>query len=164
RMETAYLDQNGREYEVTKHISLLSLDPIALIKLRQTGQCEVAIPEVAFDLDYPGHYLRRIKSASLTIPCVTGPYTGVNCHLTLLNSAVRHRTGVAGGYARNDESGSDTRFRDSFGAIQSVVTSSGQNDSGLFEPNLRDERYLPFEGSGAISSWRLEMPSEIRQF
>jgi Tc toxin complex TcA C-terminal TcB-binding domain len=164
RMETAYLDQNRREYEVTKHISLLSLDPIALIKLRQTGQCEVAIPEVVFDLDYPGHYLRRIKSASLTIPCVTGPYTGVNCTLTLLNSSVRHRTGVAGGYARNGESGGDPRFRDSFGAIQSVVTSSGQNDSGLFETSLRDERYLPFEGSGAISSWRLEMPSEIRQF
>ena len=35
-----------------------------------------------------------------------------------------------------------------------------QNDSGLFEPNLRDERYLPFEGCGAISSWCLELPKE----
>jgi hypothetical protein len=164
RMETAYLDRNKREYEITRHISLRSLDPIALIKLRQTGQCEVAIPEMVFDLDYPGHYFRRIKSVSLTIPCVTGPYTGVSCTLTLLKSSVRHRTAVAGGYARNDESDSDPRFRDSFSSIQAVVTSSGQNDSGLFETSLRDERYLPFEGSGAISSWRLEMPSEIRQF
>jgi Tc toxin complex TcA C-terminal TcB-binding domain/ABC toxin N-terminal region/Neuraminidase-like domain/Salmonella virulence plasmid 28.1kDa A protein len=164
RMETDYFERNKREYEITKHISLLSLDPIALIKLRQTGRYEVAIPEEVFDLDYPGHYLRRIKSVSLTIPCVTGPYTGVNCTLTLLKSSVRHRPGAAEGYARNDDSDSDSRFRDSFGAIQSVVTSSGQNDSGLFETNLRDERYLPFEGSGAISSWRLEMPSEIRQF
>ena len=45
-----------------------------------------------------------------------------------------------------------------------MVTSSGQNDGGLFETNLRDEGYLPFEGAGAISAWRLEMPSEIRQF
>jgi len=164
RMEADYFERNKREYEITKHISLLSLDPIALIKLRQTGRYEVAIPEEVFDLDYPGHYLRRIKSVSLTIPCVTGPYTGVNCTLTLLKSSVRHRPGAAEGYARNDDSDSDSRFRDSFGAIQSVVTSSGQNDSGLFETNLRDERYLPFEGSGAISSWRLEMPSEIRQF
>ncbi|HWW37829.1 hypothetical protein, partial [Pedobacter sp.] len=30
---------------------------------------------------------------------------------------------------------------------------------------FKDERYLPFEGTGAISSWRLELPaSEIRQF
>ena len=50
------------------------------------------------------------------------------------------------------------------GAIQSVATSSGQNDSGLFEPNLRDERYLPFEGAGVISDWRVELPKEFRQF
>src|SRR5690606_4675807 len=39
-----------------------------------------------------------------------------------------------------------------------------QNDSGLFETNLRDERYLPFEGAGAISSWRLEIPNDIPAF
>ncbi len=26
------------------------------------------------------------------------------------------------------------------------------------------ERYLPFEGSGAVSEWQLELPSDIRQF
>ena len=36
--------------------------------------------------------------------------------------------------------------------VQSIVTSHGQNDSGLFELNFRDERYLPFEGAGAISN------------
>ena len=30
--------------------------------------------------------------------------------------------------------------------------------------NFRDERYLPFEGCGAISTWRLELPKEVRQF
>jgi hypothetical protein len=38
------------------------------------------------------------------------------------------------------------------------VTSSAQSDGGLFETNLRDERYLPFENSGAISEWQLELP------
>ena len=42
-----------------------------------------------FDLDYPGMYMRRIKNVSLTIPCVTGPYTGVHCRLTLLSSTTR---------------------------------------------------------------------------
>jgi len=32
-------------------------------------------------------------------------------------------------------------------------------DSGLFETNLRDERYLPFEHSGVISEWQLELPA-----
>lgn len=31
--------------------------------------------------------------------------------------------------------------------------------------NFRDERYLPFEGTGAISSWRLELPKkDLSQF
>src|SRR5690606_4475222 len=28
----------------------------------------------------------------------------------------------------------------------------------------KDERYLPFENNGAISNWRLELPTEVRQF
>ena len=114
-------------------------------------------------MDFPGHYLRRIKSVSLTIPCVTGPYSSVPCTLTLLNHSLRHNSNSAGNYARSIEN-DDPRFTDSFGAIQSIVTSSAQNDSGMFETNLRDERYLPFEGAGVISSWRIELPSEFRQF
>jgi hypothetical protein len=162
RMEVAYLDQHKREYEITKHASLAQLDPLALVQLRQTGACVVRLPEALFDLDYPGHYMRRLKSVSLTIPAVTGPYTGVNCTLTLLKSSVRHTNTLLGGqYARQE---GDTRFTDSLGAIQSIVTSSGQNDSGLFETNLRDERYLPFEGAGAMSEWQIELPAGFRQF
>ena len=53
----------------------------------------------------------------------------------------------------------DDRFVDYFGTIQSIVTSSGNNDSGMFETNLRDERLLPFEGAGAESTWKLELPA-----
>ena len=58
----------------------------------------------------------------------------------------------------------DTRFVDYFGTIQSIVTSSGSNDTGMFETNLRDERFLPFEGAGAESTWKLELPATFRQF
>lgn len=168
RMDAAYLDKNKREFETTKHVSLVQLDPVALIELRQTGVCEISIPEALFDMDYPGHYMRRIKSVSITIPAVTGPYTGVPCTLSLLKSSVRHKNtlrdvGNAKEYKRNLED-DDLRFTDHYGAIQSVITSSGQNDSGLFDPNLRDERFLPFEGAGVISTWRIEMPNEFRPF
>jgi hypothetical protein len=43
--------------------------------------------------------------------------------------------------------------------MKAIVAGSGRNDSGLFETNLRDERYLPFENSGVISEWRLELPA-----
>ena len=96
------------------------------------------------------------------MPCVTGPYVGVNCPLTLLKSSIRHDNRlISEKYLRQDV---DPRFTDNAGAIQSIVTSSGQNDSGLFETNLRDERYLPFEGSGAISDWHIRLPKDFRQF
>ena len=161
RMEMAYYDHNKREYEMTKHISLQQLNPNALLQLKATGSCEITIPEWLFDLDGPGHYMRRIKTVSLSIPCVTGPYTSINCTLSLLKSTVRQSPLLKDGeYDRDGRE--DDRFKDYFGAIQSIVTSSGQNDSGLFDTNLRDERYLPFEGAGAESRWKLELPGDSK--
>ena len=158
RMEMAYHDLNQREFELTKHVSLLQVNPLALIQLRVTGRCTVMLSEALFDMDGPGHYFRRIKTVAVSIPCVTGSYTSVNCTLTLLKSSIR-KTPVLrdGAYAREDAE--DDRFSDYFGSPQSIVTSSAQNDSGMFETNLRDERFLPFENSGVISEWQLELPA-----
>jgi hypothetical protein len=163
RLEMAYLEANKRELELTKHVSLARLDPRALLRLKATGSCEVEVPEWLFDMDSPGVYLRRLKTVALTIPAVVGPYAGIHCTLALLRSSVRVSPEAGDQYARN-AAGEDLRFRDFTGAIQQVVTSSAQNDSGLFETNLRDERYLPFEGAGAISRWRLELPIDLPQF
>jgi hypothetical protein len=163
RMEMAYHDYNKREYEMVKHVSLQQLDPNALLKLKATGSCEVTIPEWLYDMDCPGHYMRRIKTVSLSIPCVTGPYTSINCTLALTKSTLRISPIVGSAYKRSTET-DDIRFRDFYGTIQSVVTSSAQNDSGLFETNLRDERFLPFEGAGAESTWKLDLPADVRQY
>ncbi len=158
RMEMAYHDLNQREYELTKQVSLLQVDPLALLQLRTTGRCTVSLPEELFDMDGPGHYFRRIKTVAVSIPCVTGPYSSVNCTLTLLKSSIRKTQNLLEGeYARTGAE--DTRFSDHFGSLQSIVTSSAQNDSGLFETNLKDERYLPFENSGVISDWQLALPA-----
>ncbi len=161
RMEMAYHEMNEREYELTKHVSLLQVDPMALVTLRTTGQCVFSLSEELFDFDGPGHYFRRIKSVSLSIPCVAGPYAGVNCRLTLQRSRIRTSASLAAGYAENTaDSAGDLRFQTYRGRIQSVVTSSGQGDSGLFETNLNDERYLPFENSGVIATWELKLPGD----
>ena len=160
RLEIAYLDQNQRDYEITKSISLLMLDPMALINLKETGQCTVQFPEAFFDMDYPGHYLRRIKSLGMTIPCVVGPYTSVNCILTLASHKIRVNNMAADvkDYVK------DSHFVTNFAATESIATSSGQNDSGLFIVNFNDERYLPFEGAGVISTWQLSMPKDTNGF
>jgi hypothetical protein len=163
RLEMAYQENNRREYELTRHVSLARLDPIALLKLKATGAAEITVPEWLFDLDCPGQYMRRLKTVAVTIPCITGPFSGVHCRLSLLRSSIRTSSVAGPQYARNP-AGDDDRFRDYTGAIQSIVTSTAQNDSGLFELNLRDDRYLPFEGAGAISTWRLELPSDVPPF
>jgi hypothetical protein len=162
RMDAAYMDLNQREHELTRHISLQSLNPLALLAIKVAGQAVFTLDESLFDMDHPGHYLRRIKSVSLTIPCVAGPYTSINATLTLLANTVRKNTSLAGGYTRTGLD--DPRFTDAYGAIQSIATSTAQNDSGLFEVNFRDERYLPFEYAGAISQWRLELPRQTNAF
>jgi hypothetical protein len=164
RLEVAYLDQNKREYELTKHVSLALLDPAALLEFKETGKCFVNLREALFDLDNPGHYMRRIKSVGVSIPCVTGPYTSVSCKLTLLKSTVRVSNTLLNGKHGRDSSNGDIRFVDRFGAIQSIVTSGAQSDSGLFATDLNDERYLPFEGAGVISDWQLTLPTAFKQF
>ncbi len=161
RMEVSYLDQNKREYEITKNISVVLHDPLALIALKETGHCEVFLPEELFDADYPGHYMRRIKNVSLTIPCVTGPYTSINCTLTLLSNKTRIDGDAQRDYPEQED---DDRFVTNFAALQSIATSHAQNDSGMFELNFRDERYLPFEGAGIISRWRIDMPKDCNAF
>ncbi len=203
RMEKAYCDENVREYELTKHISLRQLFAAQFLRLKTTGCCEIEIPEWLFDLDYPGHYMRRIRSVALTIPCVVGPYTGVHCRLTLLSSTTRvvpwllepiapcckdlplpapppapscgcwseperhphpkeaKRAPADTGYDARKE---DPRIVRRYGAREAIATSSGQNDTGLFELNFRDERYLPFEFEGAVSRWRIELPPENNYF
>ncbi|KAG8823262.1 putative Insecticidal toxin complex protein TccB2 [Serendipita sp. 399] len=167
RMESAYIDRNKRELELSKNISLAELDPFALISLRATGQCLVQIPEETYDLDYPGHYLRRIKAVSISIPCIVGPNISVSATLSLTSNRYRAAEDLLSGpnppYPESPLNG-DNRIVYNVGAIQSVALSSAVNDSGVFQLDFRDERYLPFEGTGAIGSWKLQLPTVIRRF
>jgi len=171
QLEKSYLEVNRRELELTKSVSLAMLNPLALIELRETGKCYVSLPEELFDLDFQGHYFRRIKSVSLSIPCIAGPFTTVNCSLRLLSNTTRINTSMnsEGNYEHENDEGlwiDDDRFRTSHVPVTSIATSTGQNDAGMFEFNFRDERYLPFEGAGAISDWEIELSTEkeLRQF
>jgi hypothetical protein len=164
RMELAYHDNNKRELELTRHVSLRQLDPMALLTLRITGSCTTTVPEWLYDRDCPGHYMRRIKSVGVSIPSVVGSFTSINCTLSLQSSSLRISPLLNGGVYARDTKQDDNRFVDYFGGAESIVTSGGSNDSGMFETNLKEERFLPFEGAGAVSTWTLTLPSQIRTF
>jgi hypothetical protein len=150
-LERRYLETNYRQLEVEQSFSLAQFKPEALASLRETGKCTFDVPELFYDLAYPGHYQRRIKAVRITLPCVVGPYTNPSATLRLLNSQLR---------VKPDGDLKQVPPRHSV----SVATSTGQNDSGVFEFTFRDERYLPFEGSGAVSSWELRLPKAFRPF
>jgi hypothetical protein len=166
QIEAAYQSTRGYDYEITKSVSLRLTQPLQLLTLRQTGACQFVLPEVLFDMDFPGHYLRRIKSVSLTLPCVTGPYTSVGCTLRLQSHTYRISPVAQGAsdYPQQTDT-QDSRFATTNLPISAIATSSCQGDAGVFDIDFRSsERYLPFEGAGAISTWSLELPSSFRQF
>jgi len=133
---------------------------MALLDLRREGLYNFQIPELMFEMDFPGHYFRRIKSVSISIPCIARPYTSVSCQLSLSKSCIR----------KNDLNGSNVfnpsapaeNYKESYSSIRSIASSNAQDGSGMFELNFRDERYLPFEGAGVISDWELELPKKAR--
>lgn len=165
QLETAYQQDKGYDFEVTKNISLRQINPMALLQLRETGSCTFELPEILFDMDFPGHYMRRIRSVGLSIPCIVGPYTGINATLRLQSNKFRLRAIAQdkNSYPETTDA-EDDRFSTVNTPITAIAVSTGQNDNGVFELNFKDERYMPFEGAGAVSTWKLSLPADFRQF
>ena len=162
RMEAAYLDQHKRELELTKHVSLARLAPDKLLEIAMTGRCSFDLEEWMYNLDYPSHYRRRIKSISVSVLCEADEFTNLNCSLTLHSSEVRTSNLVGPGYAKDGDE--DTRFIAQPGTGETIATSHGEYDNGLFSLKFDDDRFLPFEGAGAVGSWDISMPREHNQF
>ena len=164
KVEQTYRDQPVHDFEMIKSFSLRNIDPYALILLRETGNTSFSLPELLYDFDFPGHYMRRIQSIYLTMPCLVGPFTSVAATLTLTSHQYRVNGLATDAKEYNKDSGTGPDFRADRVAISAVAISNGQNDNGLLNLDFRDEKYLPFEGAGATSTWRIELPTEIRQF
>src|SRR5262249_26914798 len=150
-LERRFHETNYRTLEVEQSFSLSQVDPSALVALRETGTCTFTIREVFFNLMYPGQYRRRIKGVRLTMPCVVGPHTSVGARLQLNDSWIRD-------YADPEQTQQPRQCSLRHNTV--VAMSTAQNDSGTFEFNFRDERYMPFEGLGAVDTeWALTLPA-----
>ena len=137
--------------EITQSFSLGSLDPEQLIALRRTGGCTIRIPKKALDAAYPGYSRRLIRSMELTIPLRSGPFEPVRARLTL----------VKGEIETEDGSGLTDLL---VGGKTSATMRSTADEAGIVGIDFASERYAPFEGSGAVSTWRLELTSDNRAF
>lgn len=155
RMELAYRQRDSRLHEIIKTFSLKAINAMALAALKSNGTTQFDLTEAIFDKDYPTHYLRQIKTMALSFPAVLGPYQEVGAMLTQLSNTLylKNDRRTADG-ANNSNRSKMTNLR----AYQQVALSQGINDSGLFQLDFNDERYLPFEGTGVESKWKLEFP------
>lgn len=136
--------------QLTKHISLREINPEELNKLRENGEAHFKVDELWFDLDHPDHLDRRIVSVAVSIPCITGPMTGVGGKLSLTASWRRLK--------KTPTSLTPSTVTDT------VALSSGRDDAGRFEIRPDDPLYNPFEGLGAISEWNIQLPKKLRKF
>ena len=167
QLEKAYIEQNARALEIEKTISLLQLDPQALLDLKSQGKCTFNLTEQLFDYDFPGHYCRKIVSVALSVPAVVGPYQNVQATLIQHANRVVLKTDIAAvrsllsaGQPQPAPGSLQTNVR----SEQQIALSKGVNDAGMFELNFRDDRYLPFEGTGVVSTWELRMPKATNRF
>ncbi|KAM7219247.1 hypothetical protein V8F06_005416 [Rhypophila decipiens] len=182
-LERRYMACNRREFEMTRHFSLRQYAPWAFLMLKIGHECEVEIPEWWLDLDHPGHYMRRLKQVSLSLPCTAGPLAGVHCQLQLLSSKTRFRPllphpseecccekekscgSCAGAGLRHlPDDPNVLTIHHTSSAHSSIATSMGNADAGVFDSSLEQPRYLPFEFAGAASKWRIKLPAENNAF
>lgn len=134
-----------------------------------------------FDKSYPGHYLRQLKHVSVTLVMKNRQDpTELSAVLTQLASNTLlepHSIAAASLYpdaqtaTAQEKEARETAAQDPAlvlrnpGVNQQIALSvtdaddgvGHQNDSWLYEMALHDGRYLPFEGTGAISQWELKI-------
>jgi hypothetical protein len=176
KMDAAYLANNVQRLQINKTVSVRQLlgkqDPenseqeiawpafVAGLLANAPGAASIELDQALFDHDYPGHYLRRIKRMSVSLPVTVGPYQDIRATLTQTYNAVVLAPSIgANTYLLDSHDGINSDVRENLRASQEIALSSGINDDGMFVFNFDDERYLPFEGTGAVSRWALQFPT-----
>ncbi|MEQ1966817.1 neuraminidase-like domain-containing protein [Xenorhabdus nematophila] len=165
QMEVAWLSRNTRKLEITRSFSLREkVGDTAwagwLGTLKENGVNTFSLSEKDFDQDYPGHYLRQIASVSVSLPAVVGPYQNVRATLTQTGNCLVLKPDLeAVKYLKENKSGNGTHVKRNLNASQEIALSSGVDDNGVLVLNAGNERYLPFEGTGAVSDWSLAFPN-----
>ncbi len=152
QMESAYLDWDSRSLEVNRTVSMLSemgegVDFNTEVNLALKKQdlsvsskhtivmgdndvlmAKIDLNALNIEVDYPDavvgdNKVRRIKQVSISLPALLGPYQDIQAVLSYSgNGDLIHQS------------------------CKQAAISHGMNDSGQFQLDFNDSRYLPFEG------------------
>ena len=155
RLEKAYLENDVHEMEITRPISLKSLQTIengnvtssrALDVLKESGECRFKIGLELFNADFEGFYFHRIKDVRLVVKLNNESTYYLNTKLSLTKCMVD--------ICKNAEKDEDFR---SLGDKETFATSVAHKEPRVFEFSASPEKRNLFEGSGAISEWELKI-------
>ncbi|MCI8211521.1 hypothetical protein AUC61_18490 [Pseudomonas sp. S25] len=179
QMESAFVVRHERRLELVKTVSLRQLLQdysglsdesgwaAVIASLRSTGTLEFALKPSLFDQDYPGHYLRQLVQVSMSLPGVLGLYENSRVMLGQLASSYLLKPDLGGCKHMYRQANELPDEHDDISPrfvianprpSQQVAVSGGSDDPGLHFAQMEDARYLPFEGTGAVSTWTLSFP------
>ncbi|MDF9619410.1 Tc toxin subunit A [Pseudomonas entomophila] len=184
-MENEYLAKNKRRLTIKRSFSLkkklggqVKWDKVFEANAERTAPLIHSFEFTAedFDKSYPGQYLRQLKHLSVSLVLKAGKNVEELCALlkqTASTTLLKPNEAAARSFypGKDDDSTviaarNDTKLllrnprENQQIALSSTVAEDGLGyDAGtwVYELMFHDGRYLPFEGTGAISKWTLEL-------
>jgi hypothetical protein len=147
-------ETDQRKQQLTKIISLAQLAPAEFHRFRKSGVLPFATLLELFDQDFPGHYLRLIKSVRVSVIALIPPTAGIK--------AVLATSGISRVVINNGGIFQMTEVRR---LPETAAFTSPTNATGLFELTPQpQEMLLPFESMGIDAAWEFQMPKAANQF
>ncbi len=153
RLDQYAFETNKRKLQLSKTISLALTVPTEFQALRETGVMRFGTPMSVFDRDFPGQFLRLIRSVRLSVVALVPPVEGI--HATLASTGMS-RVVIGPDIFRPAPVRRDPEL---------VALTSPVGASGVFDLDAQNLGMLaPFEGSGVDTSWELRMPKAANFF
>ena len=127
--------------------------PMEFLNFRRSGMLAFATPMALFDADFPGHYLRMIRSVRASLVALVPADRGIRATLSS-NGISRVVTGLNGTFqdivVRHDPT--------------VIALTSPVNASGVFDLDTQSDMLLPFESSGVDTTWEFQLPPAANPF
>ncbi len=154
QLEQEALETDQRKLQISKTISLSSLDPGSFQEFRDTGVLTFATPMEIFDRDFPGHYLRLVKRVSVTVVALVPTIEGIKASLSNVGTSKVVKGTINPSKVNINRLPEKISFTNAIGA------------TGIFELQQDNSKLNPFEGMGVESQWAFEMqkPSNLMDF
>lgn len=152
KLDQYAFETDKRKLNLSQTFSLAQITPYELNLFRQSGVLPFTTSMLAFDQEFPGHYLRLIKRVRVSVVALIPPIQGIRA--TLIASGISHV--VTGG----DVFQEIVIRRDP----ELVALTSPISATGVFELDTQSEMLLPFEAMGVATTWEFQLPKAANMF